>query len=346
MFEKKIPVSTRKLQQVLEKNYDMTLKKSTVWKVMRKKGLVFRAVRGNRKILMERADLQRARCKYLRAVREERKTKNIVYLDETWVNATHTPNKEWVSEDGTRGRAIPVGKGQRIINLNAIDPYGFVPGCNLLFRSINTDNRDYLKEMNSTVFEDWTKKQLLPALQNKPSCIVMDNASYHSRVCPGTAAPTTATRKAEMQDWLTKQSIPWDQKMLKPDLYAIIKQNKPAKIFVVDEMIKKEGHSVVRLPPYHCNLNPIENIWALMKRDVAANNTTFKIADIKRLASDATDRISQETISKTIKHAEKIEQEYWKKDGLSINPPVEPVRIQIDDSSSESSDSDSDIEYE
>ena len=73
-----------------------------------------------------------------------------------------------------------------------------------------------------------------------------------------------------------------------------------------------------------------------MKRDVAANNTTFKIADIKRLASDATDRISQETISKTIKHAEKIEQEYWKKDGL----------IQIDDSSSESSDSDSDIEYE
>ena len=134
--------------------------------------------------------------------------------------------------------------------------------------------------------------------------------------------------------------------MLKPDLYAIIKQNKPAKIFVVDEMIKKEGHSVVRLPPYHCNLNPIENIWALMKRDIAANNTTFKIADIKRLASDATDRISQETISKTIKHAEKIEQEYWKKDGLSINPPVEPVRIQIDDSSSESSDSNSDIEFE
>ena len=44
-----------------------------------------------------------------------------------------------------------------------------------------------------------------------------------------------------------------------------------------------------------------------MKRDVADNNTTFKIANIKRLASDATDRISQETISKTIKHAEKIQ---------------------------------------
>ena len=64
--------------------------------------IVFRAVRGNRKILMERADLQRARCKYLRAIREERKTKNMVYLDETWVNATHTPDKECVSEDGTR----------------------------------------------------------------------------------------------------------------------------------------------------------------------------------------------------------------------------------------------------
>ena len=93
MFDKKIPVSTKKLQQVLEKYHGMTLKKSTVWKVMRKRGLVFRAVHGNRKILMERADLQRARCKYLRAVREERKTKNMVYLDETWVNATHTPYK-------------------------------------------------------------------------------------------------------------------------------------------------------------------------------------------------------------------------------------------------------------
>ena len=345
MFDKKIPVSTKKLQQVLEKDHGMELKKSTVWKVMRKRGLVFRAVRGNRKILMERADLQRARCKYLRAVREERKTKNMVYLDETWVNATHTPYKEWVSEDGTRGRAIPVGKGQRIINLDAIDPSGFVPGCNLLFKSISTDNRDYHTEMNSTVFEDWTKNKLLPALKEKPSCIVMDNASYHSRICPDTAAPTTATRKAVMQDWLTKRGIPWDKKMLKPDLYNIIKHNKPEKIFVVDEMIKKEGHSIVRLPPYHCNLNPIENIWALIKRDIAANNTTFKIADIMNLAADATGRISQENISNTIKHAEKIEQKYWQEDGLSISPPVEPVQIPID-SSSESSDSDSETDSE
>ena len=345
MFDKKIPVSTKKLQQVLEKDHGMELKKSTVWKVMRKRGLVFRAVRGNRKILMEQADLQRARCKYLRAIREERKTKNMVYLDETWVNATHTPYKEWVSEDGTRGRAIPVGKGQRIINLDAIDPSGFVPGCNLLFKSISTDNRDYHTEMNSTVFEDWTKNKLLPALKEKPSCIVMDNASYHSRICPDTAAPTTATRKAVMQDWLTKRGIPWDKKMLKPDLYNIIKHNKPEKIFVVDEMIKKEGHSVLRLPPYHCNLNPIENIWALIKRDIAANNTTFKIADIINLAADATGRISQENISNAIKHAEKIEQKYWQEDGLSISPPVEPVQIPID-SSSESSDSDSETDSE
>ena len=31
---------------------------------------------------------------------------------------------------------------------------------------------------------------------------------------------------------------------------------------VIDNIAKKYGHEVIRLPPYHCDLNAIELIWA------------------------------------------------------------------------------------
>jgi transposase len=43
----------------------------------------------------------------------------------------------------------------------------------------------------------------------------------------------------------------------------MIKTYKPKyKTFTVDELIAANGHTVLRLPPYHPGLNPIELIWA------------------------------------------------------------------------------------
>lgn len=41
---------------------------------------------------------------------------------------------------------------------------------------------------------------------------------------------------------------------------------------VIDEMFKKNNHDVLRLPPYHPDLNPIEMVWAAIKGHVAAKN--------------------------------------------------------------------------
>ena len=59
--------------------------------------------------------------------------------------------------------------------------------------------------MNSVIFNKWVEEQLVPALP--PKClVVMDNASYHSSVIKeGTKAPTSATRKGDMQKWLKRQ---------------------------------------------------------------------------------------------------------------------------------------------
>ena len=46
---------------------------------------------------------------------------------------------------------------------------------------------------------------------------------------------------------------------------------------------------VESMPPYHCQYNPIELIWAQVKRYVANKNTTFRLADIELLAHEALD---------------------------------------------------------
>ena len=46
-------------------------------------------------------------------------------------------------------------------------------------------------------------------------------------------------------------------------------------------MAKKHGIILLRLPPYHCELNPIKLIWAQIKGYLARNNTAFKIKDVR-----------------------------------------------------------------
>jgi transposase len=42
---------------------------------------------------------------------------------------------------------------------------------------------------------------------------------------------------------------------------------------VVDEMAKQRGVTVCRLPPYHCELNPIELVCSQIEIHAAAHNT-------------------------------------------------------------------------
>jgi hypothetical protein len=56
--------------------------------------------------------------------------------------------------------------------------------------------------MNAETFEKWMKDDLLPSL-SEPSIVVLDNASYHSRL--EEKLPTCSWRKNELQAWLKKK---------------------------------------------------------------------------------------------------------------------------------------------
>ena len=102
-------------------------------------------------------------------------------------------------------------------------------------------------------------------------------------------------------------------------------------VYVVDEMAKKYGKTVLRLPPYHCELNPIELIWASLKTKVAKRNTTYKIKNLENLVNDELQAVTSDLWKKCIEHVVKIEKSY----DLYLNHekiPVQPVIINLDDS--------------
>ena len=64
------------------------------------------------------------------------------------------------------------------------------------------------------------------------------------------------------------------------------------KNFLIDEMTKVQNKTVLRLSPYHCELNPIELVWAQVEGEVARHNTTIKIADVKNLFTSAIEHVT------------------------------------------------------
>ena len=79
MLAERIVITLRKLKKFLEKD-NILIGKTTLWKLLRSKGFSFKKSYGNRKVLCKRPDLQVARSKYLREIREARdKGLNLVF---------------------------------------------------------------------------------------------------------------------------------------------------------------------------------------------------------------------------------------------------------------------------
>lgn len=267
-------------------------------------------------MLIEKEEIIIWRRNYLRQLNKYRgENREVFYLDETWINAGHTTSYVWVDEtvehkrqafvEGlSTGLKNPSGKGKRFIITHIGSDKGFVKEGLLLFESNRTG--DYHSDMNSEVFEKWFSDIL--ALIPEKSVIVLDNASYHSR--RREKIPCSSSTKKAMQEWLTLKNIEFNEDMVKAELLQLINSHKPSNIsYVVDEMAKQQNKIVLRLPPYHCELNPIELIWAQVKGDVARNNRTFKLSDVKVLFHNALSKVTEQNWKNAIDHTKKIEKE-------------------------------------
>jgi len=114
----------------------------------------------------------------------------------------------------------------------------------------------------------------------------------------------------------------------------------------LDEIALQMSHEMVRFPPYYCQYNPIELIWAQVKGKVAEKNNTFKMADVEVLVNSALDAVTPEHWAKCGEHCDKIQEDDLIKESLR-DDILEPIIITInsDDSSTDEEDDEDDVIY-
>ena len=255
-----------------------------------------------------------ARRRYLREKRANRKGEAVirpeVYLDESYANKNYSNDFIWYSDEDGSWVQKPTGKGDRVIIMNAITKEGWVPNAKLIFKS-SRKTGDYHGQINHELFTKWFTEQLLPNIP-KHSLIIMDNASYHNSLSKH-SAPIAASKKDDISAWLKQNGIPVQDDCLKAELVEILEKIAPVPTYALDEIVAEQGHKILRTPPYHPELQPIETCWGVVKNQIA-RNCDFTMSNLLKQLDEAFDSVTAETCSGIIKKIRKIEDQFWSED--------------------------------
>ncbi|XP_060870314.1 uncharacterized protein LOC132944816 [Metopolophium dirhodum] len=293
-----IPTLKKLMQALIDDTDFPTISRTSLQLVLKELG--FEHTKLNHKsALTERADIVVQRQKYITAIRRYRSEgRTIYFLGETYVNAGETCSKAWMDKTMKSNRDALI-----VVHIGSAE--GFVEGGLLYFKS-KKSTADYHNEMNNT-FYDWFRG-ILPKLKDN-SVIVMDNASYHSvEVDP---IPTMAWKKNEIVEWLTSKGCVIETPVVKHLIMEKVRDIRHLHHkYVIDEEALKSNKMVLRLPNYHCELNPIELAWGVVIDHVRYNHTTFTLKAVLKLLMEAVKPVTSgmwaDFINQTIKEEDKL----------------------------------------
>ena len=142
---------------------------------------------------------------------------------------------------------------------------------------------------------------------------MIDNAPYHSKNTEN--YPTSKWRKQQFVDWLTEK-----KKALRAELWTSVKSERkkfPDK--VIETVAKEYGHEILNLPPYHCELNPIELAWAAEKNYVAGENKDMSLDSVEKLFRKKREELPEDFWKKCVEHVKKIKENYLELDRIHSN---------------------------
>lgn len=185
-------------------------------------------------------------------------------MDETFIWENVGRQWSWFPDnEPSAAIAAKASKGDRWTVINAGGADGWVP--RVLFLRMAESSGDYHGTITGPAFERWFTDWLLRVLQ-KPSLIIMDNASFHRK----RDHTISAMGVDALRTRLTRYRVAVKPGALRADLVALVKQHcdiRPR----VEHIAHRAGHRVLWLPPYHPDLNPIERMWAVAKNSARAN---------------------------------------------------------------------------
>jgi transposase len=306
-------VSIDRVLKFLKAEHKVEIPKTTFWRALDRWGFTHGEGR-RRDSLKEQDRVIAARRNYLRAKLSNRKPDGTlkrpeVYLDETFINKNHSCRFTWyLDQDGPLVNK-PSGVGPRLILVHAITKDGWVKGAELVFEAKKRTG-DYHGQMNWDNFSKWFESQLLENIPPE-SIVVCDNAKYHNVL--ESAFPTQSGKKDELRHWLDRNSYPWREDMLKSELFELCKRLAPTPEFRLDKMASKRGVTILRTPPYHPELQPIETCWAVVK-NYMADNCDYTMKGLRDRLPEAFSKVTSQTCQDIIAKVSKQEEKYWSED--------------------------------
>lgn len=290
---------------------------------------------------MEKPEISALRAEFLRKYMKNANSdysRQLVFLDETWIFSKGSKQRSW-QDDSKKSVRKPGGyDGKRFIILHAGHKGGFVPNASLIFAT-NSKLADYHGDMNAEKFIKWVTEKLIPNLE-EPSLVIMDNASYHSTEIE--KQPTSSWTRPAIITWLQKHNIPYEAELLKPELLYLAKCNKKPKTYVVDELLRENGHEVLRLPPYHCQFNAIEMIWADSKTyyNTHIGETGYGDEKVIEMWKEALNKCTANIWQAKIEHTDKLIREQFEKEKIVLDYPEFIINLNEADSDTDTSASD------
>ena len=87
----------------------------------------------------------------------------------------------------------------------------------------------------------------------------------------------------------------------------------PAPEFKLDRMAEKQGHRILRTPQYHCELQPIESCWGIVK-NFCPSHCDFTMKGLNNQLHYGFSKVSKATCKKLIEKVRQQEDLAWKED--------------------------------
>jgi transposase len=299
--------NSKHIQDLFHEEIHAAVHIRSVRRYLNRLGFQYTRTKRKPRALREKPYVRQQRHSYLHDIRQYRhKGYSLVYLDESFLHHYHGQQFSWF-EDDIDWIERPSGKGRRWCFIHAMQETGLLPNCFLIFEG-KKRTEDYHGSFNFEVFYSWFTERLLPNLSQK-SCIVLDRAPYH--MVPEERIVPNQIRKAEIQTWLTKHNIGWEEHGLKPKLIDMIDKHIDHTPLVVKEA-RTCGHDVRFLPVHHPELSPIELVWARGKNTCAKQlRSGVSFQEVRKNLEDAFAELTEETCLKLYEHVKRKEDEYW-----------------------------------
>lgn len=308
-------VSLAVLSKWLEDNYER-IAPATLGRTLRRIGFTYGKSR-RKSALKERDDVLIARRAYLRAKIANRDPhggtiRPEVFLDESYVNVNHSPERTWYFVEEGPWVQKPSGKGPRLILVHAMTVGGWVEGAKLVFQAKRRTG-DYHGQMNFENFRKWFVECLLPRLPDR-SLIIMDNAPYHNVYVEGAFYPTSSSKKSDLANWLQDNHPEmFLESMLKAELLACCRKHCRKPDYALDRLAAERGHAILRTPQYHPELQPIETCWGVIKNHCAIH-CDYTMAGLREHLDAGFEKVTRTTCASAVADMRSEEDRYWRED--------------------------------